>query len=136
MDLVTEFRRLMPKQFAAISSLLGYEQQRKLARHDHLLSFYDRMVFFTFMSCSRVKNPRTFVWWGVINSAARYGLLNSNSHGHVAVHVGLSLTQSSLMLALSPTITSLPVPPSSSSSTSSQPVTLWPPIRSSSPLPP
>jgi hypothetical protein len=52
--LVALFKAKFQDQYWAIASLLNYTVHMKKCRSEHLLPFYNRMIFYRFMSISRV----------------------------------------------------------------------------------
>ena len=70
---VKKFVRLMPEQFLALWSMLNFNENNHLKRRMHLQAFYLQMVLYQFISMNRVRNSKSFSWWALCNSAARYG---------------------------------------------------------------
>jgi hypothetical protein len=60
--------------------------------------FYDRMVFYQFLSMCRIRCHKTFTWWALVNACMWYGsLVNSAVLGLDAVFFGHSLVPVSVM---------------------------------------
>jgi hypothetical protein len=96
--LVDMFKRQFPSQYSAISMLLNYDEHKKRNEREHLTPFYDRMIFYQFMSLCRVRCHKTFTWWGLVNACMRYGSsVNSAISGLDAVFFGHSLVPMSVM---------------------------------------
>jgi hypothetical protein len=60
--LVDLFKTEFPNQYTALLILLNYEEHKKQPDRDHLKQFYDRMIFYQFMSMCRVCCHKTFTW--------------------------------------------------------------------------
>jgi hypothetical protein len=90
--LVDMFKSRFQEQYWAIATLLKYSDHMKLARAQHLLPFYDRMIFYHFLSLCRVRSHKTFSWWALVNACMRYGsAVNSGSTGLDSVFFGHSI---------------------------------------------
>jgi hypothetical protein len=57
--LVDMFKQQFPSQYSAISMLLNYDEHKKRNEREHLKPFYDRMIFYQFMSLCRVRCHKT-----------------------------------------------------------------------------
>jgi hypothetical protein len=96
--LVDLFKEKFQAQYWAIAMLLKYNVNMKLFRCTHLLPFYDRMIFYHFLSMCRVRCHRTFTWWALVNACMRYGSsVNTASSGLDSVFFGHSLVPFSVM---------------------------------------
>jgi hypothetical protein len=82
-SLAGECHSLFPLQCTAISTLLNFEENSELQKRLHLLPFYSRMVFYSFMSLARMRNNKNFAWWGVVNACIRYGSYDSSSRSTI-----------------------------------------------------
>jgi hypothetical protein len=80
--LVEMFKSRFQHQYLAIAVLLNYTTHMNKERLKHLLPFYDRMIFYHFLSLCRVRSHKTFSWWALVNACMRYGsAVNSGTAG-------------------------------------------------------
>jgi hypothetical protein len=96
-SLADECHALFSLQCTAISTLLNFHENSKLQKRSHLLPFYHRMVFYSFMSLARMRCNKNVGWWGVINACIRYGSYDSSSRSRDSVFFGHSVSQRALM---------------------------------------
>jgi hypothetical protein len=66
--LVAMFKSKFAEAYWALAQLLNYTRHMKNTRSQHLLPFYDRMIFYHFLSMARVRCHRTFSWWALVNA--------------------------------------------------------------------
>jgi hypothetical protein len=98
--LVDLFKIKFLNQYTALSVLLNYEEHKKRPDRLHLKPFYDRMIFYQFMSMCRVRCHKTFTWWALVNACLRYGSsVNSAVSGLDAVFYGHSLVPVSVFVS-------------------------------------
>jgi hypothetical protein len=96
--LVDLFKSRFKTQYWVLATMLNYNEHMKLAKNEHLLPFYDRMIFYHFMSICRVRSHKTFSWWALINACIRYGSSNNSAtSGLDSVFFGHSIVPYSLM---------------------------------------
>jgi hypothetical protein len=96
--LANEFKIRFAVQCWAIAAQLNCRNHMKNFRSQHLLPFYDRMIFCHFLSLSRVRCHRTFSWWALVNACMRHGSsCNSANTGLDSVFFGHSLVPWSVM---------------------------------------
>jgi hypothetical protein len=96
--LVDLFKSKFPNQYSALSVLLNYKEHKKRLDREHMKPFYDRMIFYQFLSMCRIRCHKTFTWWALVNPCMRYGSsVNSAVSGLAAVFFGHSLVPVSVM---------------------------------------
>ena len=66
-------------------------------RYQHMVTFYRRMTLFQVMALSRVRNSKTFAWWGAIGSAIGYGQKETDASKRMTTFFGLSLHTTTLL---------------------------------------
>jgi hypothetical protein len=69
-----------------MQTFLGYDAAMTRIRYQHMETFYRRMTLFQVMALSRVRNSKTFAWWGAIGSAIGYGQKETDASKRMSLH--------------------------------------------------
>ena len=74
----------MPNHYETSKQMMRIDSKEQLTKNKTLADngFYDRRLFYHFLSQTRLKNPRSCVWWGIIGAAASYGHGSSTNYEH------------------------------------------------------
>ena len=86
-----------PAIASSIQTFLGYDTAMTRTRYQHMVTFYRRMTLFQVMALSRVRNSKTFAWWGAIGSAIGYGQKETDASKIMTTFFGLSLHTTTLL---------------------------------------
>ena len=96
--LVNKYMDLMPVHHASILTMLNVDKKVKDKHNLYLLSQYERLSFWMFLSTIRSRNNHLFTWWANISTAARYGAKNDSSASFSeAVYFGCATTHNTLI---------------------------------------
>ena len=73
--MINMHKSLMTNHCETTKQMMGIDSKEQLTKNKTLVDngFYDRRLFYHFLSQTRLKNPRSCVWWGVIGAAASHG---------------------------------------------------------------
>ena len=83
---------------ASIITMLNVNKKVKDKSNLYLLSQYERLSFWIFLSTMRSRNNHLFTWWANISTAARYGAKNDSSASFSdAVFFGSATTHNTLI---------------------------------------
>ena len=79
-------KSLMPNHCETTKQMMGIDSKDQLTKNKTLVDngFYDRRLFYHFLSQTRLKNPRSCVWWGIIGAAGSHGHGSSTNYEHQA----------------------------------------------------
>ena len=69
----------MPVHHTSILTMLKVDNKVKDNRNLYLVSKYERLSVWMFLSTMRSRNNHLFTWWANISTAARYGAKNEGS---------------------------------------------------------
>ena len=72
--LVERFKKEMKLHHYMMKSILGIDKKERLSRNSHLVStgYYDRMIFFNFLTLTRLRNPQSCIHYAIVSAAALY----------------------------------------------------------------
>ena len=72
--LVERFKKEMKIHHYMMKSILGVNKKERLSKNRHLVStgYYDRMIFFNFLTLTRLRNPQSCIHYAIVSAAALY----------------------------------------------------------------
>jgi len=72
--LLDRFKIEMKVHYFMMKKLLGIDKKERLTKNKHLVStgYYDRMIFYNFLTLSRLRNPQNCIHYAMISAAALY----------------------------------------------------------------
>ena len=72
--LVDRFKNEMKLHHYMMKSILGIDKKERLLKNTHLVStgYYDRMIFFNFLTLTRLRNPQSCIHYAIVSAAALY----------------------------------------------------------------
>ena len=73
-ELILDYKTTLRPHYLMMKKLLGINKKEKYTKNDHLIKsgYYDRLIFFNFLTLVRVKNPQHCIHWAMICAAALY----------------------------------------------------------------
>ena len=103
-DMVRLYKDQMPNHYNAIYSMLGCKKKQGITRNNHLTQsgYYDRQVFYNFLSMSRQKNPQKMINWAIISAGANYGRGLGDMVNRRSTYLGASSTTRSFLRCVKP----------------------------------
>ena len=89
-NLIALYKKSMPSHYDTIKKIMGINLKEGLTRNKALkdTGFYDRRLFYQFLSQTRMRNPQSSKWWGIIAAAANYGHGSSREYQN---YIGMNL---------------------------------------------
>ena len=72
--LVDRFKREMNVHHFMMKKILGIDKKERLIRNKHLVDtgYYDRMIFYNFLTLTRLRNPQSCINYAIVSAAALY----------------------------------------------------------------
>ena len=101
LELMEYYKTHLPAHYNMMNIMLGYDEKRKLLVNAHLLdqNFYDKKVFYHFLSLSRTKNCHNCTHWALISRGADYGRgITQYSHSS-SIYFGDSVAYNTFIVA-------------------------------------
>ena len=73
-DLVALYKQYLPQHYECSMIMLGYNRKITLNKYHHLqqTGFYDRIVFYQYLTQGRVRYNHLFTFWGMVSTASAY----------------------------------------------------------------
>jgi hypothetical protein len=73
--LVLMYKNELPHHYALMKEMFGFDLKENQMRQTHLkeTGFYDRLVFYQFLSQARIRFNHNCTHWGIVSAAACYG---------------------------------------------------------------
>ena len=81
-------------------NMLGFDNKATKSRNQHFVetSYYDRLIFYQYLTQSRIRHNHNFSNWGTVNTCAIYARSNgSRQHSHSSSFFGHTTTLSTFM---------------------------------------
>lgn len=78
-EIVLEYRHLLPIHYGIMRAMMNANTKMKNKRNWHLEKSYDRMALWQLLSILHCRKNQLFVWWALVNTAAKYGSMRSSS---------------------------------------------------------
>ena len=80
----------MPNHFDTMKKIMGTNLKEGLTRNKALkeTGFYNRRLFYHFLAQTRMRNPQSSKWWGIITAASNYGYRSSREYQN---YLGITL---------------------------------------------
>ena len=103
--LISRYKTVMPNHYKMIKLMMGIKSYENLSKNDALKQthFYDKKLFYAFLSSSRSKNPQLCTWWGIVAAAAAYGNGASRiTQNRIGVALGTSCCVQTFLTKTSP----------------------------------
>ena len=81
LHLVAMYKQHLPVHYNCLMSMFGFDKRSKLKKNAHLVKggFYDRLVFFQYLTQNRVSCNHSFTYWGMVTTASAYSRGNQAS---------------------------------------------------------
>ena len=75
LQLIDLYKEKLNVHYHVMKEMFGFDRKELKQRNDHLVQshHYDRLIFYQYMSQSRVRFNHYFTYWGIINTCAIYG---------------------------------------------------------------
>ena len=72
--LVERFKIEMKVHYYMMKRILGIDKKERLTKNNHLVTtgYYDRLIFYNFLSLSRLRNPQSCINYAMVSAAALY----------------------------------------------------------------
>ena len=72
--LVTMYKEHLPIHYNCLMAMFGFDRRSKMSKNQHLTrsGFYDRLVFFNYLTQARVSCNHSFTFWGMVTTASAY----------------------------------------------------------------
>ena len=81
--LMNRYMETLPNHYNTLKNMLEFDKKESLSKNSHLLSmkYYDKLIFYKFLSLARVKNTQNCIHWAMVAQGARYarGISNTKS---------------------------------------------------------
>ena len=104
--LVALCKSKMPYHYKTMYAMLGYNKKVGITKNKHLVEtgYYDRQVFYSFLSMSRQRNPHKIMNWAIISACANYGRGCGDMVNRRSTYLGGSATTQSFLRHVKPHI--------------------------------
>ena len=91
-ELIELYKTQLPLHYRTMSRILGIDQKQNVTRNLHLVQsgYYDRMIFYNFLSQCRIKCPDNCVSWAIVAAASIYSRGLGDSIQKRATYCGIS----------------------------------------------
>ena len=98
-DLVTLYKTQLTNHYLANKQMLGFDKKECLKKNDHLTisGYYDRILFYHYLSSSRIKFNHNFSIWSLINTGSIYGHGEGRRRSQTSSFFGLGCTMNTFM---------------------------------------
>ena len=102
--LVALYKSKMPYHYKTMYAMLGYNKKVGITKNKHLVEtgYYDRQVFYSFLSMSRQRNPHKMMNWAIISACANYGRGCGDMVNRRSTYLGGSATTQSFLRYVKP----------------------------------
>ena len=99
MRLVTLYKTKLHHHYLINKHLYGFDKKENMQKNKHLAltGFYDRLLFYQYLTYSRIKFNHNFTYWGIINTCAIYGRGSGKNRYQSASFFGHATTLNTLM---------------------------------------
>ena len=99
MKLVVLYKTKLPQHYTINKYLYGFHKKELMQKNKHLAlsGFYDRLLFYHYLTFSRIKFNHNFIYWGIINTCSIYGKGLGKNKYQSAAFFGHSTSQNTLM---------------------------------------
>ena len=74
-SLVHLYISYVPEYYQLMQKLFGFDKKVVMKKNDHLKNtrYYDRLLFYHYLSQSRIRFNQLFTYWSIINTCSIYG---------------------------------------------------------------